>query len=512
MVSPHFAMIVLLFLIVLLQRGENSLLSRFKNTVQYEPMEIDPDIEDLDDEALRLLVNEVPQLQWYLEMRRRQMPFLTTRRPDDEFDDLPDDVAPLDKIERQFRHLPFLATGRPDDQFGVLLEENAPLDKFKIQHRRLPFLAPERQFQDLPDSEFDSSVSEIEQMQRGLPFSAGGRPVEQFGDLSGVPSIDTIEEVQRLMKFFIKERTDTSPGNLEYPQLSSEEMHRRLQLFSDLEIRPNLKPPTNNSEFEEDDVDEENLNTTISDLPFLMDWSVFNETLHQHNVSISHLNEFVSRMNETNQNILRGPFDIFWKNFKQFMNPYTGVYKATCYRCGLGNIPRSPVCRDMFDSPNWKYRTLARYFRVKCYHNKFNYYTHERKQTAWKFSYHYRHDRGLKRELYGKYHGGCYKRFLDVGRVYTQRGCRGWPPETGASWSYASHRYKKLELTLGSKKRDRCIFSPHASLTPFARGISLFARYHVCVCHKRFCNSVRTTGSSYTLIIFIVIIETIYYT
>lgn len=81
---------------------------------------------------------------------------------------------------------------------------------------------------------------------------------------------------------------------------------------------------------------------------------------------------------------------------------------------------------------------------------------------------------------------GCFKRFLDVENYYVERGCRYWPPDMGKS--YASKRLARVEkmlIGIGSG----CTFSPMASLTPFSKGVSLYVRYHACVCLGRYCNS-----------------------
>ncbi|XP_013178338.1 PREDICTED: uncharacterized protein LOC106125610 isoform X2 [Papilio xuthus] len=100
----------------------------------------------------------------------------------------------------------------------------------------------------------------------------------------------------------------------------------------------------------------------------------------------------------------------------------------------------------------------------------------------------FKDDPGLKLMVIGPFMKGCFKRFVDVGTLYTARGCRGlYHPWRSYTRSFASHRLAKLEiLTRGFD--DRCVSSPEASLTPFSRDISLFVRYHVCVCSKPYCN------------------------
>lgn len=184
---------------------------------------------------------------------------------------------------------------------------------------------------------------------------------------------------------------------------------------------------------------------------------------------------------------------------------FLGPRVATCYVCNVytDRTPVSPVCHDAFQSDDWKHKTYSRYFIGKCYDNsKYNYYTWaKRKETASLYHEDERyHDSGLVTQYYGYFTGGCFKRWTDVGKVYTYRGCRQWPAFTG-TYNYVSHRFRRLQLLL-QKEKDACIHSPQASLTPFNRGISLFVRYHVCVCSEKLCNhSTRTQPYSHLLIL-----------
>ncbi|CAF4763251.1 unnamed protein product [Pieris macdunnoughi] len=129
----------------------------------------------------------------------------------------------------------------------------------------------------------------------------------------------------------------------------------------------------------------------------------------------------------------------------------------SCYMCGVlkMGIPRNQECYQVFDSPDLRYRYKKKRFRVKCVHNSVTYWS--------------------GRNFYGPFfRGGCFKRFLDIGTIYNERGCR-----VNSEWSkrgtYASNRFRKLEKLL-NKIDDGCVSSPHASLTPFSRAISLYAR------------------------------------
>lgn len=49
---------------------------------------------------------------------------------------------------------------------------------------------------------------------------------------------------------------------------------------------------------------------------------------------------------------------------------------------------------------------------------------------------------------------------------------------------------------------EGCVVSPQAVLTPFARGVSLFARYHACVCQGKYCNDAMMVTPSAIVILF----------
>ncbi|KAJ8738018.1 hypothetical protein PYW08_000613 [Mythimna loreyi] len=113
-----------------------------------------------------------------------------------------------------------------------------------------------------------------------------------------------------------------------------------------------------------------------------------------------------------------------------------------CYQCGLKSpkVPNAPTCRQAFAGDERKYFFLKPRYKVKC----------------------------------GKtYKDGCFTRYLDIGATYDERGCRTMPPLEGRS--FASRRMARLEKALHNL-REGCITSPHASLTPFSRSISLFTR------------------------------------
>lgn len=168
--------------------------------------------------------------------------------------------------------------------------------------------------------------------------------------------------------------------------------------------------------------------------------------------------------------------------------------KDSCYVCGMtqDDIPTNPICHEAFHSSDARYLTLASYLHAKCITS--SWYTGKEYHRTHRLFH-------VEKPTYyaGDFRHGCFKRFLDVGKVYTQRGCRKQKPWTGGSKSFATFRYTQLERRLVGVANG-CIMSGHASLTPFDRSVSLFARYHVCVCKGDYCNSANRNALSFKCI------------
>uniref|UniRef100_A0A2H1VLT1 SFRICE_007922 n=1 Tax=Spodoptera frugiperda TaxID=7108 RepID=A0A2H1VLT1_SPOFR len=159
-----------------------------------------------------------------------------------------------------------------------------------------------------------------------------------------------------------------------------------------------------------------------------------------------------------------------------------------CYQCGLNltDIPVPPTCHQIFDNTKRQYQYLKQRYKVLC---KGEVWTKGSKtKRAPEFNV-------KPRKLYKD---GCFKRYLDIGETYDERGCRTMPPQLGKS--FASDRFMSLEKAAHSMS-EGCVTSPHASLTPFSRGISLYARYHVCVCMSDYCNNAHYSKTSLYLLI-----------
>ncbi|XP_072937749.1 uncharacterized protein [Epargyreus clarus] len=158
----------------------------------------------------------------------------------------------------------------------------------------------------------------------------------------------------------------------------------------------------------------------------------------------------------------------------------TGSIIAKCFVCGLEEekVPRHAQCADAFAGDFLplvpvdmtargkisKYRKYCRYLDVPHYHV----------------------NSSMPRSVYGRWSGGCSVRWIDLSGIYTQRSCRN-RERAIMGRHYASKRMAKLEMALNNLD-DGCISSPMATLVPLSRGISLYARFHACVCTGSWCN------------------------
>ncbi|KAH9639473.1 hypothetical protein HF086_003606 [Spodoptera exigua] len=179
---------------------------------------------------------------------------------------------------------------------------------------------------------------------------------------------------------------------------------------------------------------------------------------------------------------------------------------ANCYVCYQNwrghEIPVLHLCHTGFHSNNWKYKTTGRFFRSVCYYN-WDYRNSgfwKYKRYLWQGAYKYPGTRGLTLHRLGGYIRGCSKRYADVGEVFTVRGCRGWWPH------YIGYlmegRQIRLELPITRLENETCRIAHHATLTPFHRGISLFARFRACVCFGRYCNNAVANDIHIPLLLF----------
>ncbi|XP_050359233.1 uncharacterized protein LOC126779288 [Nymphalis io] len=176
---------------------------------------------------------------------------------------------------------------------------------------------------------------------------------------------------------------------------------------------------------------------------------------------------------------------------------YTGATIAKCFVCGLDipGIPQHAQCADAFAgdflplvpvdaSAKGKISSFKKYCKYSNIPGYVTNFTHSR-------------------AIYGRWTGGCAVRWVDLSGVYTQRTCRSrLQPTMGKH--FASKRMAKLERSLWNIDNG-CIISPVATLLPLSRGISLYARFHSCVCTGNWCNSayVNRPWTSCYLILFV---------
>lgn len=157
------------------------------------------------------------------------------------------------------------------------------------------------------------------------------------------------------------------------------------------------------------------------------------------------------------------------------INQSRGRRVAKCYihHNDIDKEDKIPIpTNEIFSDGDFRVHYRARYRRYHCHYST-TYYS-------------------IQNKLYGPFIGGCFKRFLDISDMYTERGCRTKKPvKTG---SYASQKFAVLEKMLKGVS-DGCVSTPYASLTPFSRSISLYARYNVCVCSSRYCNKCSEFGN-----------------
>ncbi|KAH9632847.1 hypothetical protein HF086_013634, partial [Spodoptera exigua] len=153
---------------------------------------------------------------------------------------------------------------------------------------------------------------------------------------------------------------------------------------------------------------------------------------------------------------------------------------SKCFVCGLKttDIPRTAHCADAFSGDflplapvDARAKGHIASFRKYCRHLDVHNFVENPLEPH---------------SIYGRFTGGCAVRWADLSGVYTQRTCRAkHRPLLGKH--FGSKRLAKLELALINVKNG-CIASPMATLLPLSRGISLYARFHACVCTGNWCN------------------------
>lgn len=89
---------------------------------------------------------------------------------------------------------------------------------------------------------------------------------------------------------------------------------------------------------------------------------------------------------------------------------------ASCYSCNTFThykyTPHSTVCYDAWESNDGRARGMQRVFRTQCTVNR------RYRRIVTNSDFDVMIGDSFMRKLYGPYTGGCFKRFLDVGKVY----------------------------------------------------------------------------------------------
>ncbi|XP_049875531.1 uncharacterized protein LOC126373416 [Pectinophora gossypiella] len=158
----------------------------------------------------------------------------------------------------------------------------------------------------------------------------------------------------------------------------------------------------------------------------------------------------------------------------------TGTIMGKCFVCGLDDIeiPRHSHCADAFAGdfiPLVQVDATAR-----------GHIARYRKYCRWMNVEGYFINASDPRSMWGRWTGGCSVRWIDLNGYYTQRTCRN-RHHAVMGRHFISKRMAKLEMAL-QHIDSGCIISPVASLVPLSRGVSLYARFHACVCVGNWCN------------------------
>ncbi|CAG9573825.1 unnamed protein product [Danaus chrysippus] len=159
---------------------------------------------------------------------------------------------------------------------------------------------------------------------------------------------------------------------------------------------------------------------------------------------------------------------------------YTGSVIAKCFVCGLSTpaIPQNAHCADAFAGDFLPLVPVDPTAKGKI--SRFKKYCQYSNVPG------YQLNASQPRVILGRWTGGCAVRWIDLSGVYTQRTCRNrLQPTMGLH--FGSKRMAKLERSLWNVENG-CIISPMATLVPLSRGISLYARFHACVCTGSWCN------------------------
>ncbi|KAG7301885.1 hypothetical protein JYU34_013293 [Plutella xylostella] len=166
-----------------------------------------------------------------------------------------------------------------------------------------------------------------------------------------------------------------------------------------------------------------------------------------------------------------------------------------CYRCGSTYlkehvIPMDTYCHDMFSSDwtqglplGWSFFPSGQYYDIRD--GVLHYYQSNMTMCE---GYYPNNQRPF-----------CYKRFLDVGDNFIQRGCHQEMTvktredyknidKTSISWKLRRIQKVLVDRMERTGEKSACLSSTSQILTKFNMEVTMPVYYHVCLCTSDFCN------------------------
>lgn len=481
---PHFVTLYLLFMINIFHKS-NSLLSRSKNTYLYLPQQFDY-VEPIDpDDIYNVLKEEVPGIEMF-----------------------------KNEFDKVFKNVfnPRLQTGRQANR--NIFAKGMNREKIMILSTQPPVTIREKKRLDLVWGKMRTSSTQLPEMIRNWHY------IRRILHTSTTPSIFIIHPTE-----FQVTLTNTSNkfadffGSTTKTNISTSKKNTANYQFVPI-------PPSWNEDYDTDDDKDEDKDNFDESNQIIVNFENYTYRIPYTTVTTTETVTTTTTAIQTTTTTVQTTtttIETFTPTVNRNQTPsiaieqtterqlpdnfviFEGIRKGQCYRCGTETgLSKKSFCHDVFDSNNYDYTSLTTLLRITCYDNPS---VRHGEKVKWpkgydEFKLYQYTDQGLESKFYGSYSGGCFKRFLDIGTLHTQRGCRQWPPDgyrfrRGYFDHPTTQQYRRLEKKLGKSERDACVYSLHASLVPFSRDISLFARHHVCVCKGRYCNEASNIYASF---------------
>lgn len=498
MIFSRFVILYLLFFINVFQKSNNSLLSRFKNTYLYLPKQSDY-VEPIDiDDIYNSLKEEVPGIKMFKkEISKTYKNVFNTRV----------------KTGRQ-RNRNIFAKGMNQNKIMILSTES-------------PISVREKQVPNLVGRKIKASFTQSPEIVRN------GHYTSRILSASTTPSIFDIRTTMPELHTSnspLENRTETSNISSDIYGSATETTPKikttpATSIFQFMPIPSSWKEDDDDDGNSSEDNDEtKGVVVSFENYTYKIPYNTITTTKQVSTTTIqvttttqgtTTTQVTTTRIQATTSTVNQNPSSntsMEQSTKRQLPDNFVifnGTRKAQCYRCGTDTyLSRKSFCHDVFNSNNYEYRSLTRLLRTTCYDNPS---VRHGEKVKWpkgydEFQLYQYTDQGLESKFYGSYSGGCFKRFLDISNFHTQRGCRQWPPDgyryrRGYYDHSTTQQYRRLEWKLGKSERDACVYSLHASLVPFSRDVSLFARHHVCVCKGRYCNAASNIYVSFVSLI-----------